>query len=603
MKPDLLGYDKVDVNEIVVNPEEAKTDQLIFMMYLAGYDPTVIAKVLTLLGRKTHTHVCKDGHITGGEVKWSRSTVLNVMRNERRMGAVLAQKTVTTDFIEHKSIANDGRLPQFWAVDQHEAIIAEQDYRTADRIMKANYGGWKDGLQTLRVHDSGALAGFVSVCPRWRGFDSEDYNRAALRASGICEEDLDDYEILLQKKIEERNGVKQSEVENLQHRYYVNPGDFDMFKMDESVEPEEVEEEPLPDFKMWVDSIREQKNRTADKFSFGKYDLSDAEVIRPEFLSVTDKPSITLDIKGITFSRSCEKKLDEDFVENVEMYYHPIEQVLLVRKAAKPSTATMRWAKEKDGVTTMRRCGCAGITECIYNNMKWIGEYKYRIVGTRMMIADETMLVFSLENNQMIVPAVPDSVQNLDTDTLSKNVTKNLLRDGFTLESELPDLDDFELGNGPMATAAKKMARSRAIYFDKMLQDNNGSVSVEKLGEKKYDPECIQHMIEKGITPDEGWVYLKGMAVFRKNSFTIYPSEWSDSFGNKFYENVGCRIQDAQRRIQFEPIEEGIEYGWPLGLDLPTREVVLSAITELLPEADNQEEQWTAESLLEAALS
>ena len=32
-------------------------------------------------------------------------------------------------------------------------------------------------------------------------------------------------------------------------------------------------------------------------------------------------------------------------------------------------------------------------------------------------------------------------------------------------------------------------------------------------------------------------------------------------------------------------------------------DVVLSAIAELIPETDNQEQQWTAESLLEAALS
>lgn len=43
MVPDLLGYDRVGKNLIAINIEEAKTVQLVFMMYLAGYSPKTIA--------------------------------------------------------------------------------------------------------------------------------------------------------------------------------------------------------------------------------------------------------------------------------------------------------------------------------------------------------------------------------------------------------------------------------------------------------------------------------------------------------------------------------------------------------------------------------
>ena len=52
MKPSLLGYRRVGVNEIEVDPEEAKTVRLIFDMFRAGYDPGLIANVLMHLGRK-----------------------------------------------------------------------------------------------------------------------------------------------------------------------------------------------------------------------------------------------------------------------------------------------------------------------------------------------------------------------------------------------------------------------------------------------------------------------------------------------------------------------------------------------------------------------
>ncbi len=76
--PDLLGFRKVGKNMIAVDVEEAKTVQLIFMMFMAGYRPRTIAKILVRLGRKTHTHVSKDGTVKEGRVKWTAESVKNI---------------------------------------------------------------------------------------------------------------------------------------------------------------------------------------------------------------------------------------------------------------------------------------------------------------------------------------------------------------------------------------------------------------------------------------------------------------------------------------------------------------------------------------------
>jgi len=57
------------------------------------------------------------------------------------------------------------------------------------------------------------------------------------------------------------------------------------------------------------------------------------------------------------------------------------------------------------------------------------------------------------------------------------------------------------------------------------------------LGEEKFDPECIRQIIQKKRAPEEGWIYLRGMAVIRKKSFTIYPRSWYDSLGNGVYDD------------------------------------------------------------------
>ena len=110
-KPNLLGYDRSGVNEITVNEEEAVTAQLIFMLYLAGYQPQEIAEALVNLGRKTHTKRVPDGSVwKEGEVKWSIGTVMSVLKNERRCGDVLAQKTWTPNYLDHRSKRNDNML-------------------------------------------------------------------------------------------------------------------------------------------------------------------------------------------------------------------------------------------------------------------------------------------------------------------------------------------------------------------------------------------------------------------------------------------------------------------------------------------------------------
>ena len=76
-----------------------------------------------MLGRKTHTHKYKDGRVKEGKVKWTASSVLAILKNERRCGDVLAQKTYTPNYLDHKSKRNDSVLPQYYAKDQEISFM------------------------------------------------------------------------------------------------------------------------------------------------------------------------------------------------------------------------------------------------------------------------------------------------------------------------------------------------------------------------------------------------------------------------------------------------------------------------------------------------
>ena len=100
---------------------------------------------------------------------------------------------------------------------------------------------------------------------------------------------------------------------------------------------------------------------------------------------------------------------------------------------------------------------------------------------------------------------------------------------------------------------------------------------MEGLGEEKYDPECIRQIIQWNRAPEEGWGYLKGMAVIHKKSFTILSDSLAESFGPEIY---STRLP---RQIK-GTINERTPYGWVQALTLPSRETVEAAIQMLYEE-------------------
>lgn len=171
LTPPLLGYDHDEDGNLVVNEDEAETVRLIFSMYQYGYSCTAIAETLVKLGRQTKT----------GSRKWSASAIHGVLRNERHCGDVLARKTWTPNYLDHKSVKNrvdaNGEYDrnQYYKRDHHTGIIPRNDYIAVQKmIANAKYGG-RSFMPILRVNKGGAFHGFVSVNPRWGSFHVEDY--------------------------------------------------------------------------------------------------------------------------------------------------------------------------------------------------------------------------------------------------------------------------------------------------------------------------------------------------------------------------------------------------------------------------------------------
>lgn len=169
LTPPLLGYDRDDDGNLVINEEEAKIVRLIFFMYLYGYSCKAIAETLTRLDIKT-----KRGNDT-----WSAGSIYQILQNERHCGDVLARKTWTPNYLDHKSKKNRQDRNQYRLKNHHQSIISRDDFIAVQRLIQnAKYRN-KGFLPQLSVITDGILKGYVPINPRWASFSPADYYEAS----------------------------------------------------------------------------------------------------------------------------------------------------------------------------------------------------------------------------------------------------------------------------------------------------------------------------------------------------------------------------------------------------------------------------------------
>jgi DNA invertase Pin-like site-specific DNA recombinase len=122
-----LGYDKDDDGNLIVNHEQAETVRYIFDLYLRGMGVTALARHL-------QAENIKNGR---GAVAWYPDTVKEILKNEKYAGDLMLQKTVTLDYLTHKTLENDGHATKYYIKDSHEAIIDRETFDIVQTMLQA----------------------------------------------------------------------------------------------------------------------------------------------------------------------------------------------------------------------------------------------------------------------------------------------------------------------------------------------------------------------------------------------------------------------------------------------------------------------------------
>lgn len=121
----MLGYDKGPNEEWVINPEQAEIVRYIFERYVCGGTANGIAKELNDMGKRT----------VRGSV-WRADSVLFILRNEKYVGDLESQKTVTKNFLTHEASLNTGEAPKYYVTDHHVAIIDRFTWDKAQAMLQ-----------------------------------------------------------------------------------------------------------------------------------------------------------------------------------------------------------------------------------------------------------------------------------------------------------------------------------------------------------------------------------------------------------------------------------------------------------------------------------
>ena len=268
---DLLGLKHTLEGGFIIEEDQAQTVKYIFLATLCGHTPEEIADVLTEKQRPT----------LRGRTDWNPSMVKAIMNNERRWGDLEVRRRVVIDYKEKVTAKNDGIREGAYIPGYHEGIVSPEIAKAAHMMRASRY---KFGsVPDVCVINEGALKGFVSISPTWRGIDNQAFQ-------DISRQVYDD-----------------GEFEELLHEAAILNGD-------------------------------EHSNMIS-------MTLNDYRVAPGVMFMTRSDPQLTISQKDLTLNGACKEKLGNE--RYVEFLYHPVLEVIAVRSAYATNPNAVKWDDSK----------------------------------------------------------------------------------------------------------------------------------------------------------------------------------------------------------------------------------------------------------------
>ena len=385
MTPALLGYDRVEVPDgsgshkkvLVINENEAQTVRLMYYMLLNGSSITEIASTLTDLGRETGQRKMRGKPNT----RWTEGSVYNILRNERYCGDVLARKTWTPNFHDHKSKRNNGKKNKYYQPGHHDAIVTRAQWNAAQRILNSHRFKHTGGYLPMAVIDHGALTGFISINRSWAGYDADEYYRVCSIAMGLEEGEL---EMDLENEHLPDGGRR---IAGLTDDNGVQRIARQLSQVEQAVKAQ-LEGKPT--------ETQEEKRRIP---------VEGFQVVSAGMFSHAYDPVIRFSKSQIAFNSTCISRLNRitptgdglslNRTLHVELLFNPVERMLAVRPCTEDNPNAICWSTDNG----RSRVFCASpFCRILFSILDWDSDYTYRVPSIVRSKGNETILFFDLDN-------------------------------------------------------------------------------------------------------------------------------------------------------------------------------------------------------------
>ena len=207
--------------------------------------------------------------------------VKNIMYNERRWGDLDARKYICIDYKLRKIVKNDNLRDAAYIPNHHEGIVSPAIAKAAHLL--ASSGKTINCVPNTSIVTSGALKGFISIVPTWKGIDDASLQLVA------------------------RNVYSDEEYEELESISKIGSG---------------------------------EKHSNVLSVSFDGY-----EVPYGVYFMNQSTPSLTISYKTISFSKSAHARLGN--CKYIELLYHPILKMLAIKETTSDNPFAIQWVDDK----------------------------------------------------------------------------------------------------------------------------------------------------------------------------------------------------------------------------------------------------------------
>ena len=369
LTPRLFGFDKVEVPDgygghkkiLQINESEANVVRWMYSALLSGMTPEEIAGMLTDLAIPTGGRK-KDGSFN---THWIDGTVVSILRNEKHCGDVLARKTYTKSFKDHKARKNTGQKNKYYQANHHDAIVSRTIWNAAQRILNSRRYGHEGAYLPMRLIDTGSLTGFISMNRSWAGFDAEDYYRVSQIAMGLVDGEL---EADLEREFLPESG----------HRIGGLMDDHGIAQIARDLTAAEQE----------MKNELEGKKREAENDSDKEEIVKTFQVVSGDMFSKIYEPVVRITMSSITFNKSCVSKM---LCNYAELLFNPVERMLVVRPCTVDNPNAIPWDSNSRGASSL--------SKVLFTTMGWEEDYSYRIPCQPLEGPnEEVVLFFDLDN-------------------------------------------------------------------------------------------------------------------------------------------------------------------------------------------------------------